>query len=113
RKIRRGLSAGRVQSVAVRMVVDRERDIERFVPVEYWSLQAELARQQSKATFVANLVEREGEKVDLKTGVQTQAIQTDLDGAAWKIANVREREQQRHPDAPFTTSTLQQEASRK
>src|SRR5438067_12768036 len=63
RKIRRGLSAGRVQSVAVRMVVDREREIERFVPIEYWSLQAELARQKSKATFVANLVEREGVKV--------------------------------------------------
>ena len=113
RKIRRGLSAGRVQSVAVRMVVDREREIQAFVPVEYWTLQAELARRQSTATFTANLVEREGEKVDLKTGVEAQAVQSDLDGAAWSVAGVREREQQRHPDAPFTTSTLQQEASRK
>jgi DNA topoisomerase I len=113
RKIRRGLSAGRVQSVAVRIVVDREREIQAFVPVEYWTLQAELTRRQAKASFTANLVEREGEKIDLKTGVEAQTVQSDLDGAAWSVAGVREREQQRHPDAPFTTSTLQQEASRK
>jgi DNA topoisomerase-1 len=113
RKIRRGLSAGRVQSVAVRMVVDREREIQAFVPVEYWTLQAELSRQQSTATFTANLTERAGQKIDLKTGVEANAVQADLDGAAWSVAGVREREQQRHPDAPFTTSTLQQEASRK
>ena len=114
RKIRRGLSAGRVQSVAVRMVVDRERDILAFIPVEYWTLQAELARHGGgKATFTAGLVEREGEKIDLKTGVETETVQADLSGAAWSVAGVREREQQRHPDAPFTTSTLQQEASRK
>jgi len=113
RKIRRGLSAGRVQSVAVRMVVDREREILAFIPVEYWSLQAELSRHQSTAKFVASLVERAGQKIDLKTGVEAQAVQTDLDGAAWSVAAVRQREQQRHPDAPFTTSTLQQEASRK
>ncbi|MBV9328863.1 MAG: type I DNA topoisomerase [Chloroflexi bacterium] len=113
RKIRRGLSAGRVQSVAVRMVVDREREILAFVPVEYWTLQAELSRHQSTAKFLANLVERAGDKIDLKTGVEAQTVQADLDGARWTVAGVREREQQRHPDAPFTTSTLQQEASRK
>ena len=113
RKIRRGLSAGRVQSVAVRMVVDREREILAFVPVEYWTLQAELSRRQSTARFVANLVERAGEKIDLKTGVEAQTVQSDLEGAGWSVAGVREREQHRHPDAPFTTSTLQQEASRK
>ena len=113
RKIRRGLSAGRVQSVAVRMVVDREREIQAFIPVEYWTLGAELTRRQSTASFTANLVERAGEKIDLKTGVEAEAVQKDLDGAAWSVAGVREREQQRHPDAPFTTSTLQQEASRK
>src|ERR671938_744246 len=114
RKIRRGLSAGRVQSVAVRMVVDREREIQAFIPVEYWTLQAELARHGvRKATFTAGLVEREGEKIDLKTGVEAEVVQSDLAGAGWSVAGVREREQQRHPDAPFTTSTLQQEASRK
>jgi DNA topoisomerase I len=114
RKIRRGLSAGRVQSVAVRMLVDREREILAFVPVEYWTLQAELSRRQGrKATFTANLLERGGEKIELHTGVEAASVQDELDGAAWSVAGVREREQQRHPDAPFTTSTLQQEASRK
>src|SRR5262249_12703627 len=113
RKIRRGLSAGRVQSGAVRMVVGREREIQGFITVEYWTLQAQRSRRQArkKATFTANLVERNDEKIDLKTGVEAAAVQSDLDGAAWKVSGVREREQQRHPDAPFTTSTLQQEAS--
>src|ERR1700687_3031755 len=114
KKIRRGLSAGRVQSVAVRVVVDRESEILAFVPVEFWSLQAELSRRQNrKASFVANLLEREGQKVDLHTAIETALVEEDLAGAAWSVAGVREREQQRHPDAPFTTSTLQQEASRK
>src|SRR5207244_5468764 len=96
RKIRRGLSAGRVQSVAVRMVVDREREILAFVPVEYWTLQAELARRGGKGTFTAGLLEREGEKIDLKTGVETQTVQSDQSGAAWSIAGVPERRQPRH-----------------
>jgi DNA topoisomerase-1 len=114
RKVRRGLSAGRVQSVAVRMIVDREREILAFVPVEFWTLDAELARHQvTNARFVARLAERDGQKVDLKTGVEASAVETDLDGARWTIASVRERERQQHPAPPFTTSTLQQEASRK
>src|SRR5262245_29109550 len=114
RKVRRGLSAGRVQSVAVRMIVDREREILAFVPVEYWTLDAELARQLGTgAKFTAGLVERAGQKIDLKTGVEASAVQADLDGARWTVASVKEREQQRHPAPPFTTSTLQQEASRK
>ena len=116
KKIRRGLSAGRVQSVAVRVVVDREKEILEFVPVEYWTLQAELSRRANgsgKATFTASLVEHAGEKVDLKTGIETALIEQDLDGAAWSVGGVKETERLRHPDAPFTTSTLQQEASRK
>src|SRR5258708_7180558 len=98
RKIRRGLSAGRVQSVAVRIIVDREREILAFVPVEYWSLQAELARRQAgKATFTASLLEREGEKVNLHTGVEAAATQAELDGAAWSVAGVRASERQQHP----------------
>src|SRR3984893_7901595 len=89
RKIRRGLSAGRVQSVAVRIIVDREREILAFVPVEYWSLQAELARRQArKTTFTARLLERDGEKVNLHTGVETAAVQAELDGAAWSVTGV-------------------------
>src|SRR6202048_4096301 len=86
KKIRRGLSAGRVQSVAVRIIVDREREIQVFVPVEYWTLQAELSRRgHSKATFTAGLVERDGEKIDLKTGVEAESVQQDLNAAAWSV----------------------------
>jgi DNA topoisomerase I len=114
KKIRRGLSAGRVQSVAVRIVVDREREIQAFVPIEYWSLKAELSRRQNlKASFTANLVERDGEKIDLKTGIEAAIVEEDLNAAAWSVAAVRESERVENPDAPFTTSTLQQEASRK
>src|SRR5437588_2031079 len=88
RKIRRGLSAGRVQSVAVRIVVDREREIQAFVPVEYWSLDAILSRRQASSTFSAALVERAGQKLDLKTGVEASAAQADLDQAQWKVAGV-------------------------
>ena len=114
RKVRPGLSAGRVQSVAVRLVVDREREREAFVPVEYWSLEAELAKRVAEAQpFIAALTERNGEKLELKTGEQTHAVIADLEGASYRVREVRRREQQRHPAAPFTTSTLQQDASRK
>jgi DNA topoisomerase I len=114
RKVRRGLSAGRVQSVAVRMVVDREREIQEFVPVEYWTLDAVLQRRQPNApSFTAGLVERAGEKIDLSTGVEARAVEEDLNGATWTVASVKQSERTRNPDAPFTTSTLQQEASRK
>jgi len=114
RKVRRGLSAGRVQSVAVRMVVDREREIQEFVPVEYWTLDAVLQRRQPNApSFTAGLVERAGEKIDLGTGVEARAVEEDLNGATWTVASVKQSERTRNPDAPFTTSTLQQEASRK
>ncbi len=114
RKVRRGLSAGRVQSVAVRMVVDREREIQAFVPVEYWTLNALLHKQQRGATtFSASLAERAGEKIDLHTGDEARAVEADLAGASWTVAGVKQTERQRHPEAPFTTSTLQQEASRK
>jgi DNA topoisomerase-1 len=114
RKVRRGLSAGRVQSVAVRMVVDREREIQQFVPVEYWTLDAVLQRRQPNApSFTAGLVERAGEKIDLSTGVEARVVEEDLNAATWTVAGVKQSERTRNPDAPFTTSTLQQEASRK
>jgi DNA topoisomerase-1 len=114
RKVRRGLSAGRVQSVAVRIVVDREKEIHAFVPVEYWTLDAVLTRQAAgNATFTAGLVERDGKKIDLATGIEASIVEDNLQGARWSVDGVKEREQQRHPDAPFTTSTLQQDASRK
>ena len=114
RNVRRGLSAGRVQSVAVRLIVDREREREAFVPVEYWTLEAELIKRAADAQpFKANLTEQDGQKIELKTGEQTDQIIADLNGARYRVREVRQREQQRNPAAPFTTSTLQQDASRK
>ncbi|MDI3340987.1 MAG: type I DNA topoisomerase [Sphaerobacter sp.] len=118
RKVKRGLSAGRVQSVALRLVVEREREIQSFVPQEYWTLDAELAKREpagrgTPATFVATLSRVNGEKPDLKDEATTMAIVRALDGAVFEVASVEVKETQRRPAPPFTTSTLQQEASRK
>jgi DNA topoisomerase I len=117
KKVKRGLSAGRVQSAALRIVCEREREIQAFEPQEYWTLEAELARRvaprKKSDVFRAALTRVGKEKVDLKTGVETERIQQGLDGAAYKVLTVVTRESQRRPSAPFTTSTLQQEASRK
>jgi DNA topoisomerase-1 len=118
-KVRRGLSAGRVQSVAVRLVVDREREIQAFQPVEYWTLEADLAKQADgraqpdRETFRAKMVERNGEKVSLGNQAETDSVVADLHGAEYRVRDVRKTERSRGPSAPFTTSTLQQEASRK
>jgi DNA topoisomerase-1 len=118
KKVKRGLSAGRVQSAALRIVVEREREILAFIPVEYWSLDAELAKQTGKArkksdVFKAGLHKIGGKKAELKTGEETQAVVEGLTGAIYRVGSVTKRETQRRPQAPFTTSTLQQEASRK
>src|SRR5579859_575300 len=130
-KVRGRLSAGRVQSVAVRMVVDREREIDAFVPAEYWSIEAELAPAASSAgngngngshkpeTFRARLIKvgddevGSGEACLLKTEADVQALLPDLQAAAYRVARVKTGERRRSPAAPFTTSTLQQEASRR
>ncbi len=118
KKVKRGLSAGRVQTAALRIVVEREREVLAFVPVEYWSLDAELAKRTGKArrtqdTFKAALTRVYGKKAELNTGWETQEIVQGLDGAAYRVGTVTRKETQRRPSAPFTTSTLQQEASRK
>jgi DNA topoisomerase-1 len=115
KKVRKGLSAGRVQSVAVRLVVDREREILAFVPEEYWSLTATLTPQapEKRFPFEAKFVGRGKEKIQLKTEEETQKIVGDLDGARYVVDGVKQREQRRNPTAPFITSTLQQEAARK
>ncbi|MBI2863622.1 MAG: type I DNA topoisomerase [Chloroflexi bacterium] len=120
-KVKRGLSAGRVQSVAVRLVVDREREIQAFVPVEYWSIEAELAKKApgkkkgKRESFRASLVSLWGEKEKLEVPDESTAkrLEADLGRAAYAVAEVRRKEVQRQPAAPFTTSTLQQEAARK
>ncbi len=112
-KVRGGLSAGRVQSVAVKLIVDREREIRAFVPREYWSVTAYLANGASPVVFAADLQSIDGEKGEIADGATAQRIVADLEGAAYRVASVKRREVKRHAPPPFTTSTLQQEASRK
>ncbi len=115
-KVRRGTSAGRVQSVALRLVVDREREILAFVPVEYWTIEAELSKRPTgdrEHVFRAKLVKIGAEKADLRNEGSAQAVLRALDGAAYKVVEIRKKQTRRNPSAPFTTSTLQQEASRK
>ena len=120
RKVRGGLSAGRVQSVAVRLVVDREKEIEAFVPQEYWSILAQL--QKAKQVFTARLVGRDGIRYGaptedgatvIRTRDQAEAIVASMRGATFTVGEVRRKDQFRHPSPPFTTSTLQQEANRR
>ena len=112
KKVKRGLSAGRVQTVALRIVVEREREIQAFVPVEYWSLDALLKkRNDEKAPAFKAALHRIGtEKAELPTGERAHEIVAALEGAQYRVATVTKRETQRRPSAPFTTSTLQQEA---
>ncbi|HTP06798.1 MAG TPA: type I DNA topoisomerase [Anaerolineae bacterium] len=117
RKIRGRLSAGRVQSVALKLIVEREREIQAFVPIEYWSIHAELAKHAKhhpkRSTFLAKLVKINGQDVDLKSEADTHAVVAELEKATYQVANVKTGERRRKPSAPFTTSTLQQESSRK
>jgi DNA topoisomerase-1 len=116
RKIRYGLSAGRVQSVAVRLVVEREREIEKFKAEEYWSIEAKLSKKDDEKTFVGKLHkigEKSVGKMDIKTETDAKKIVSDLSGAEYKISDIQQKEVKRNPSAPFTTSTLQQEAARK
>src|SRR5512138_760505 len=110
KKVRRGLSAGRVQSVAVRLVVEREREIEAFVPVEYWSLDADLAARLPPE-FRARIAKVDGHKADLKDEAQTMGLVKDLEGAKYVVASVDKKERRRNPPPPFTTAKLQQEAA--
>ncbi len=112
--VRNRTTAGRVQSVALRLVVEREREIEAFVPVEYWSIDAELAKREEKCrSFTARLHRIRGEEVDLKSEADTQKIVDDLEEATYVITKVRKGQRQRNPSPPYTTSTMQQEASRR
>jgi len=116
KKVKSGLSAGRVQSVAVRLVVDREDEIKKFVPDEYWLLGAILARQKREEIFKAYLIEYDGKevkKLDIKTKSQATNISADLEKAKYKVIDVTRDQAVRKPSAPFTTSTMQMESSRK
>jgi DNA topoisomerase-1 len=116
-KVRGGLSAGRVQSVAVRLIVDREREIKAFIPREYWSITARLAKLQTNgaapAAFAAELVQIDGAKAEVNDEKTATEIVAAVTNAPWSVSSIKERETRRNAAAPFTTSTLQQEASRK
>ena len=116
-KVRRGLSAGRVQSVAVRLVCEREKEVRAFEPVEYWSLTAHL-EGQLPPSFKAKLVQWRDQKIDIKKfhledEIGVQEIVKSLEGAPWVIGEVEKKERRRYPTPPFVTSKLQQEAARK
>ena len=112
-KIRRGLSAGRVQSVAVRLVVDREREIDAFVAEEYWSIKADLRRQSSTAGFSAELTRIDGEKARIGSEAEARTHEAALREASYAVSKVTRTQQKKNAPPPFITSTLQQEASRK
>ena len=112
KKVRRGLSAGRVQSVATRLVVDRENEIRAFVPKEYWSLEATLDLKGKPGTFKAHYHGAE-KKIELKNEAQVDAVIRDITGREFTVTNVKRADKKRSAAPPFTTSTLQQEASRK
>lgn len=112
-KIRRGLSAGRVQSVALRLVVDREEEIRAFVPQEYWSIDAKFTNPPSKKVFAAAIYGKDGKKIKINSKEESDKILSELDGAEYTVASVKKGTRKKSPTPPFITSTLQQEASRR
>ena len=111
KKVKRGLSAGRVQSVAVKIIVDREEEIEKFIPEEYWSLEAEF--KDGKKSFSAKLNTYNNENIDIHSQKEMDEVLKELDDKNYLVKEIRYGEKKRNPAPPFTTSTLQQEASRK
>jgi DNA topoisomerase-1 len=112
-KVRGRLSAGRVQSVALRLIVEREREIEDFKPVEYWSIHAELKHGSAKSSFLAKLARIDDKEPELSSEDVVKPILVDMETATYAVTKVKRGERRRKPSGPFTTSTLQQEASRK
>jgi DNA topoisomerase-1 len=111
-KVKRGLSAGRVQSVALRIVCDREEEIDAFIPEEYWSLEASLLPEGEKKPILAKLVDREGEKLEIHTKEEMDAVLAQIEGKDFVVKECRHGERTKKAPLPFTTSTLQQEASK-
>jgi len=112
KKVRRGLSAGRVQSVAVRLICDREQEIASFVPEEYWTIEGQFANVD-KALFTAKLYSKGNKKINIGSAEAAKAIETDLKKGVYVVGEVKKKERLRNPAPPFTTSSLQQEAARK
>lgn len=112
-KIKRGLSAGRVQSVALRLICDREEEINNFIPKEYWTLEAMVVPEGSKKSFPAKLTKTPEGKADISTGKEMEDILDKLKGATLNVTDIKKSERTKKAPLPFTTSTLQQEAARK
>jgi DNA topoisomerase-1 len=112
-KVRSRLSAGRVQSVALRLIVEREREIEAFDPMEYWSIEAELTPEQKKNAYITKLARIDDKEPELGNKDVTEGYLRDLEGAGFIISKIKKSERRRKPSAPFITSTLQQETSRR
>ncbi len=112
-KVRSRLSAGRVQSVALRLIVEREREIEAFIPVEYWTIGAEFKPEGLRSTFLTRLARIDDREPELDREESVKPILLDMETAAYAITKIKRGERRRKPSAPFITSTLQQEASRK
>ena len=110
-KVRRGLSAGRVQSVAVKLIVDREEEIEKFIPEEYWNIVVELLKNKEK--FKAKLVGKDNKKIELKSKEEVDEVLKAIEKAEYIVKEIKKSQRKRTPAPPFTTSTMQQEASRK
>ncbi len=113
KKVRRGLSAGRVQSVAVKLIVDREEEIEKFIPEEYWNIFVDLEDEKSKKQFEAKFYGKDGKKQEINNKEEADEILKNIDKAKYVVQEVKKGEKKRNAAPPFTTSTMQQEASRK
>ena len=113
KKVRRGLSAGRVQSVAVKLIVDREDEIEKFIPEEYWNIYAKLLDEKSNKIFDAKFYGKDGKKLEIHNKEQVDEILENIKNAKYIVEDIKKGEKKRTPAPPFTTSTMQQEASRK
>ena len=113
KKVKRGLSAGRVQSVAVKLIVDRENEIENFIPEEYWNIYVNLLDKNSKKEFEAHFMGKNNKKMELHSKEEVDEILKNIDNAKYIVTDIKKSERKRQPAPPFTTSTMQQEASRK
>ncbi len=113
KKVKPGLSAGRVQSVAVKIIVDRENEIRNFIPEEYWNIYATLLDEKSKKQFEAKFYGKDGKKIELHKKDEVDEILKNIEDGKYTVTNVKEGEKKKTPAPPFTTSTMQQEASRK
>ena len=113
KKVKRGLSAGRVQSVAVKLICDREEEIEKFIPEEYWNIYVTLQDENSKNAFVAHFFGKDGKKLEIHSEEEVNTILEAIKNSKYIVQDIKKSEKKRTPAPPFTTSTMQQEASRK